>query len=709
MSGGELFVEVLCEELPAEAVRPALAGFEAGVRELLAGLEHGPVRTFATPRRLAVLVEDVPAERPREERLVTGPAAERAFDADGNPTKAALGFARGKGVDPSALERVTTERGDVVAARVTVGGEKTRDVVAAGLDEVVRSVPFVRSMEWGEGGVRWGRPIHAVSALFWGEVIEGEAAGLPLGNRTRGHRLAENTEFTFSSAAEWLEGLRARQVEPDLEARAARIRAELERIAGELGADPIGEEELIEEVLHLVEWPTGIAGTFDEELLALPPRLLVESMRVHQRYFPVHVGGELTHRFIVIANNPWADPAVVAEGNARVLRARFYDARFFLAEDRKLRLEEHGARIDGMQWIRGLGTMAHKAQRIAVLGAKLAPLVGADPAAVRRAGELSKCDLASQMVGEFPELQGHMGRLYALHQGEPEEVAAAIEEHYLPRFAGDALPATPAGAALALAERIDTLVGCFGIGLVPKGGDPQGLRRAAMGLFRIVLERGLRLDLEECFRDAARGFHAAALAAADGFDAWREARGEDEQPRELDSLAAALSEFVLTRFQAARVAEGVSADLVEAVRAASPPDLVLQSAKLDALREVAAGSDWVPILTVFKRVLNITREASDPPPEPASLTEDCERALAAALEAARSDVRAAAARLDYRAALTRVLALQGPIADLFDQVLVEDPDPAVAARRRGLLLEVAALFRELADFSRISTRSLAGV
>ena len=703
---GEVFVEVVCEELPAEAVRPALEGLASGLRTLLDGLVGGAVRTYATPRRLAVVLEDVAEARPLNERVVTGPPAERAFDSDGKPTQAGIGFARGRGLEPSALERVSTPKGEVVAVRITEGGERTLALLADGLDGVLRGLPFQRSMEWGEGGMRFARPIHRVNALYAGSLVQGTAAGLKLGCESVGHRLAEDTVFEFHQSQEWLAALRTRKVEPDLELRKERIRGQLAELAQSRGADPIDDETLLEEVTHLVEWPMPVLSTFDSDLLELPPRLLVESMRVHQRYFPLHENGELTNRFALISNNPWGDERLIAEGNARVLRARFDDARFFLAEDKKRALAEHDAQLAKMQWIRGIGTMLDKAHRVADLGAELAALLGADPKKVRRAGVLSKSDLPTQMVGEFPELQGHMGRLYALHAGENERVALAIEEHYLPRFAGDVLPSSPEGAALALAERIDSLTGCFGVGLVPKGGgDPQGLRRAALGVVTILVARGVHVELTELFGNALVHFHARALVADAGYDAWLKERGKAaEHVQGREELAAQLAQFVLTRLQASAVAAGLSADVVDAVLAVTEADVVRIQAKLDALKELTGSERFVPILQTFKRVLNITREADEPAPSRAALGHPSELALFDAVDRVSGEVASAAEVLDYGRALRGVLELEAPVAALFDNVMVEDPDPAVRSRRMGLLLEVSRVFLRVADFSRISTR-----
>jgi glycyl-tRNA synthetase beta chain len=638
------------------------------------------------------------------EREVTGPPADRAFK-DGEPTRAAEGFARGKGVDVSALRVVEGSRGKVVAVTVKEGGERTAALLTAGLEGVVLGLPFGQSMEWGEGGVRFGRPLHQVSVLYDGKVVEGEVAGLLVGNTTVGHRLAAGDSFSFQDSRQWLEGLRERQVEPDFEVRRERIETLLVEAAERLEADPIDEPALLDEVTHLVEWPVLVLGEFDEDLLALPPRLLVQAMKSHQRYFPVHRAGRLTNRFVIISNNPWANAALVAEGNARVLRARFYDARFFFSEDRKERLEEHGEELERMHWIRGLGTMADKQVRVGALSRALSELLGADPGAAKRAALLCKSDLTTQMVGEFPELQGHMGRLYALEQGEPEPVAIAIEEHYRPRFAGDDPPTTAEGATVALADRLDTLVGCFGVGMVPSGsGDPQGLRRAAAGVLAIVERHQLRTDLRDLYGKALLGFHAFACKADGRFARWAKAHGKWASPGGEKALLRELVDFTLTRFKAAAVAQGATPDLVDAVIEVTEPDPMVLEEKLAALRALVESDQFEPILQTFKRVLNISRGVEATPPTRDSLIDPAEQALAGAVDRLRKKVTAAMDVLDFGDALRHMLELQEPVATFFEAVLVDDPDPAIKARRMGLLVEVADVFRTLADFSRISTR-----
>jgi glycyl-tRNA synthetase beta chain len=691
---GELFVELRAEELAPGSIRGALASLEAGLIALIQGVEHGAVRAWATPRRLAVAIADVAPARPVVERVVTGPPAERAFDAAGAPTQAGIGFARGKGVAPSALTVVDGPKGKVVAVTVQEGGERVVELVSAGLEALILGLPFAKSMEWGDGGIRFGRPIHGVVALYAGEVVPGSVAGVVFGDTTRGHRLAPDRDCRVASADDWLAAMRARGVEPDLAAREARIRALLSEGAQRCGGDLVDDDALVERVLHLTEAPTLVCGAFEQDLLALPEKLLVQSMRAHTETFPVRVDGKLTPRFLAISNNPWGDEQLIASGYARVLRARFHDARFFLAEDKKRTLDQHGERLARMQWIRGLGTVADKAARLVRLAPMIAEVTGADPEATARAASLCKSDLATQMVGEFPELQGHMGRLYASHQGERAEVAAAIEEHYAPAGGDGALPASAAGLALALADRFDTLAGCFAVGIVPTGGgDPQGLRRAAAGIVRMAVDRGLDLDLGRWAQVALDGI--ARQAGGAGFEAWRAAA----EPAS-EATCQRIVEFVLQR---QRATAGVSPDIVDAVVSVSPPEPHVIARRVVALAALTQADGFEPLLVTVKRASNITRTLGAPEGPRAELADPAELAL---LHAVASAERSIAERpsADVDGALAVLAALGPPVAAFFDAVLVDAPDPAVKAARLDLLGRVVSLFRGIADFTRISSR-----
>lgn len=706
----ELLIELGFEELPARMVGPAAAGFAEGVLGLLEGLSHGAVRTYATPRRLAVVVEGLATHQPTTERELMGPPADKAFT-DGVPNEAGVAFARSRGADPATLRVVEVpKRGAVAVVTVREGGKAAAEVLAAGLAGVIAKVPFPKTMVWGDGGLSWARPLHRVTVLLGGKPVAGEAHGIGFNDQTIGHRLAAEP-VAVTDEAGWLAALRARFVEPDLAARRARIQDELDRVSASLGADPIRNDELLDEVVNLVEWPVAVVGTFDADLLDLPPRLLVTSMRVHQRYFPIYKAGSLTNQFVVISNNPFASAEVIAEGNARVLRARFFDARFFLREDLAKPLEAHGAKLSSMRWIRGLGTMAEKAARVGALADRLGELLpglGADPATLRRAAALCKCDLATQMVGEFPELQGHVGRLYAARQGEGEAVAVAIEEHYLPRFSGDDVAVTPAGRLLALAERLDTLVGCFGVGLEPRGGgDPQGLRRAAVGSLQTLLAVGVHIDLGRLFAAAVEVFHGEARSR-DGFEAWRQHRGDGAAAKGGEAVVAALVEFALARWKASRVEAGLTGDLVDAVLHASTPtgELVQLDAKLTALADLAGTPTFAPVLITVKRVLNIlgAERRVGASIDPADCPEAVERELLELTAQVRDRVLWLSRELDFAGVFAAVTGLAPAVDRFFVGVMVNDPDLAVRARRVGILAEVAELFASVADFSRISTR-----
>lgn len=667
----DLFVEIGTEELPARFVGPAMDGLAAAIEKLLGNIPHGAVRTFGTPRRIAVAVADVAEGRPAVERVVTGPPAAAAFK-DGQPTATAEAFAKARGVAVGELFLVDTPKGKVVAARRVEGGEPTAQVVAAGLEDAVLSVPFKKSMRWGSGSARYGRPLHRVCAVYGGAPVEATVAGIFTTNTSVGHWLWAPQPFPVETVDAWLAQLRAGWVLADPAERRAEILRQLTERAEAQGALARFDEELLDEVTNLVEFPTTLVGRFDPTLLELPPRLLVESMKKNQRYFPLYrlsSAGEptLTHEFLVVSNNPHGDPELIAEGNARVLAARFHDARFFYAEDRRKRLVEHGEKLAGMMWIRGLGTMAERQQALARAAEGVAKAVGADTVAAFSAGELCKCDLATLMVGEFPELQGHVGRLLAEAEGAPRDVALAIEESYLPRFAGDALPSTGAGRALALAERLTLLERAYAIGLAPKGSaDPQGLRRAANGVVQIVLASSWRGDVADLFRAAG------APASAE------------------------LIDFVLARLRATLQAEGHATDLVEAVMAAGATDMAWVAERVRALSRLAQAGTFGPVRVTFRRAAGLAKDHPATTVDPSFFEHDAEHALLRALDQL-PDAR------DLDAMLADLGALRPVVDRFFDAVLVMHDDPRVRNNRLGLLRAVLAHFGRLADFSRLSS------
>ena len=678
MSTAELFIEIRCEELPARFARPAEQALSKAVIGLLKGIEHGQVRSWVTPRRLAVAVADVSIEKPVVERVVTGPPEAAAFR-DGAWTPAGIGFAKSKGLTVDDLEIIDGPRGRVVSATVKTGGQKTSEVIASGLEAAVLGIAFPKSMQWGDGGIRWARPIHSVVVRLGNEAVDLSIAGIASGTQTLGHRLTPGP-VEVESADQWMSALRAAHVEPDSEIRRQSILSQLAERAQALGAETPDMPDLVDEVVHLTECPIVIDAVFEEDLLNLPPRLLVESMKVHQRVFPLFQDGALIHRFLVVTNHPYAtDPDVaqlIAQGNTKVLAARFHDAKFFYAEDRKLKLEEHAAGLSGMRWIRGGGTMSEKADRIGDLAASLATLVGAEADHARTAGRLTKADLATQMVGEFTELQGHVGQLLASQQGHPAEVALAIEEHYLPRFAGDRLPESAAGRAAALADRIDTLTGCFSLGLKPKGSaDPLGLRRAANGLLTILRASGLRVALEQLWQ-------MSAFDAPD--DDW-----------------SALQAFTMARLRA-QLQERFATDLVDAVLATGSTDPVALEAQATAMHELSRTPDFGPLKTTFKRVMGLTKDHESTQYTPADLVDAAETTLHEKLAEVQVQATQLADALDYSGSLAALSTLKAPVDTLFDAVMVMHEDPAVRANRLGLLRSVADQFRRIADFTHLS-------
>jgi glycyl-tRNA synthetase beta chain len=686
---GELFVEVGCEELPYRWGAIARETLSANLLALLVGVPHGEVQTWATPRRVAVTIRDVAAGRPAVQKIVTGPPVERAYK-DGQPTPAAIGFAKAKGRNVDDLVTVETPKGKVVALEVTEGGERTSSLVAAGLEGAIRDIPFPKTLRWGSLPFRWARPIHWVAALFAGERIAAEVAGLQTVSTSRGNRW-HGEPFPVASTERWLAELAKRGVVADVAARRERIRADLEAASSRLGVvlDLTDARDLLDEVTDLVEWPVVVSGKLPTALLDLPPRLLKESMRVHQRIFPTStVDGRLAPFFLAVSNNPEGDEAIVAAGNASVLNARFQDARFFFDEDRARTLEEHGRKLDRMQWVRGLGTVADKTVRLGGLASTLASHFGADPARAAQAAALCKADLTTQMVGEFPELQGHMGRLYAAHHGMDPALALAIEEHYLPRFAGDGLPTTPEGRVLAMADRLDTLSGCFGIGLVPQGSaDPQGLRRAAIGLLVLLRDAGIPADLEWLFSMGLSGFETVLVRPA-------------------PDVRTDLSDFVLARFRAQAQAEGAPTEVVDAVLAAGGTDVCALASRVQALRELASKPEFEPLRVAFRRVMGLSKDHPTAEFEASVLVEPAERALIEAFHGVRGGVENAVRTGDHARALALLTTLKAPVDAFFDKVLVMADDPVLRANRLGLLRAIGDLFHSIADFTRLSSEAV---
>jgi glycyl-tRNA synthetase beta chain len=684
----ELFLEIGTEEIPAGFIPKALADLEALVRKEFeaARLDFGAVRTFATPRRLALAVSAVAEQQPTLQTRALGPARQHAFDAAGNPTKAAEGFARGQGVAVSALQIVATDKGEYVCAEKEEAGRPTAELLREIMPRLVTGISFRKSMRWRDLDVRFARPVHWMVALFGGEVVPFCFGDLHSGNRSRGHRFMAPQEFAVSGCDDWLAQCRAHFVMADQTERKATIRRQVEEAALAAGGRVSMDEVLLEEVTYLVEDPTPLCGTFEERFLALPRELLVTTMRHHQRYFTVEgADGRLLNKFITVANTRPADPAVVIKGNGRVIRARFSDAMFFWEEDRKEKLETRLPSLQNVIYQAKLGTSFEKVERFTRLAGWLAERF--EPAAkalTLRAAQLAKCDLETKMVYEFPELQGVMGREYARLEGEPPRVVQAIFEHYLPVEAGGTLPQDNVGAFVSIADKIDTICGCFGVGLIPTGSaDPYALRRSAIGILNIVLDRGYRLSVPELVEESLE-LLAAKLT----------------RPR--DQVQAEVVEFIRLRLVNMLTGRGTPADVVEAVLAARFDDPLDAVARVEALAAPKAEAGFEPLAVAFKRVGNIIKGGVDTPLRAELFEADCERILADAAARARAAVTAAVAAGDYAAALQAIAALRAPVDAFFDGVMVMAEQPAVRVNRLALLTEVGRLFEGIADFAKIA-------
>jgi len=684
----ELFLEIGTEEIPAGFLPKAMADMERMIRKELEGakLGFGTIRTFATPRRMALAVSDVIEEQPTLRTEAMGPAKQIAFDADGNPTKAAIGFARGQGVDVSELKLVQTDKGEYLFAAKEETGRPTAELLTEILPRLVAGIPFKKSMRWKDLDVRFARPMHWIVALYGGTVVPFGYGILQSGDRSRGHRFMAPQEFAVTGCDDWLEQCRKHCVSADQVERKATIRSQVEATGQAAGGKTALDETLLEEVTYLVEDPTPLCGSFEEKYLQLPRELLVTSMRSHQRYFTVEdASGKLLNKFITVSNTRPEDPSVVIKGNERVIRARLSDAMFFWEEDQKVKLESHLDDLKNVIYQAKLGSSFEKVERFTAIAAGLAERF--EPAAVeltRRAAQLAKCDLETKMVYEFPELQGIMGREYARLEKENERVALAIHEHYLPTEAGGTLPSDNVGAFVSLADKIDTICGCFGVGLIPTGSaDPYALRRSAIGILNIILERGYSVSIPALVEQSL-GLLEAKLTRP---------RAEVQQD---------VVEFIRLRLVNMLTTRGFAADVVDAVLAArfdEPGDAV---ARVEALAKLKSAADFEPLAVAFKRVGNIIKGGVSEPVAEALFEADCERALAKAVGTARQTVTSQVGNGDYAAALQTIAGLRQPVDAFFDGVMVMVEDEKVKTNRLALLTAVAGLFSDIADFGKIN-------
>lgn len=687
MSCKELFLEIGTEEIPAGFLPKAMADMEGLVRKELenARLTFGTVRTLATPRRLVLHVTDLPALQPDAETTALGPARSIAFGPDGKPGKAAEGFARGQGIDVSQLTVIATDKGEYLAAVKKETGKPVHLLLAEILPRLIGNIPFKKSMRWGDFDVRFARPIHWIVALFDGIVVPFSFGPIESGSVSRGHRFMGNTAFPVRDFVHYLDECERHFVIPDPEKRKEIIRREIHRTAETAGGHLLPDESLLDEVTYLCEYPSTVHGTFPADFLQVPKEVLITSMRSHQRYFSVlDTEGKLLNCFITINNTLTEDPSVVVKGNERVLRARLSDARFFFEEDKKIKLDERVEALKKVVYQQKLGTSFEKMERFRTLAVGLAEqLSPAVKTQTARAATLCKADLVSSMVGEFPEVQGIMGREYALLEGEPAAVANAISEHYLPTQAGGDLPASDIGAFVSIADKLDTICGCFGVGLIPTGSaDPYALRRSALGIINIILEREYKLSLSALI-DAALDLLAPKLT------------------RPAPEVKADVLEFFRGRF-VNLMADRYPGDAVDAATAVNYDDLPDAASRIAALAAFKSRPDFCELAVTFKRVGNIVKEGVDVKISPDLFEDPVEGALAAAVDNVSRSVFAAIRVKDYLTALTEIASLRGFVDSFFDRVMVMTEDEKVRQNRLALLTGIARLFGGIADFGRLS-------
>jgi glycyl-tRNA synthetase beta chain len=687
MSAQELLFELLTEELPPRTLAALSLALTAGVAKGLdtAGIPHGEVQGFATPRRLAVRVKKLAEHQPDKQVERRGPPLANSFDAQGAPTQAAVAFAKNCGVPVAELTQLKTDKGAWLLFRGTERGAATAALLGDLIKQVIASLPIAKRMRWGARTAEFVRPVHGVVLLYGNTVIPAEVLGLETGQVTFGHRFHAPKPITIKSARSYESRLRRAKVVADFGERRELVRAGVAAAAAATGegATALIEDALLDEVTALVEWPVPIAGRFEERFLSLPREVVIATVQDHQRYFAVQgADGRLSGWFVTVSNIESRDPSKVREGNERVVRPRLSDAAFFWDQDRKISLEAHAARLSGVTFQTRLGTYADKTLRVKALAQSIGGRIGAGPW-VGRAAELAKADLMTAMVGEFPELQGTMGRYYAQAQGEPEELARALEEHYRPRFAGDSLPATKTGQALALADKIDTLVGIFAIEQRPTGAkDPFGLRRAALGLLRILLEGRLELDLFELL---------AAAAAA--------------QPVQRAGVIDEVYDFIAERLRGLLMEEpGTTVEMLDAVFANRPHSPLDAVTRLKALQEFLLLPEAGVLAGINKRIANILKKTSlggDAAVDAEALTEDAERRLHQVMSDLHAPVRDAAAQRRYADSLKALVALRAPVDDFFERIMVMDENLARRNNRLALLRDVQLLLGGVADLSRL--------
>lgn len=696
----DFLVEIGTEELPPKALRALMQAFASNLARLLDEnrLAHGDIHAFATPRRIAALVSELALAQEARAVDTKGPPVRIAFDEGGNAKPPAIAFAKKCGVDVGELQRTTTEKGEWLSWRSLEKGVLAADLLPGLIEQALKALPVPRRMRWGTSEIEFVRPVHWLVMLHGENVVPGKVLGLSAGKHTRGHRFLSSGDIQISTPGSYAATLESKGfVLADFDLRQQKIVAAVTQAAAAAGGSVVAEDSLFEEVAALTEWPVAMTGRFDDAFLALPREAIMASLTGHQRYFPIaDASGSLIAAFVFVANLDSKDPDKVRSGNERVIGPRLADAAFFWATDRKTRLADRIGDLANVVYQKGLGNLLDKSERVAALCGAFAKELGFDDGAAVRAAELAKSDLLTGMVGEFPELQGIMGGYYARADNEPGEVADAIAEQYLPRFAGDAVPCSSAGQILALADKLDTLAGIFSLGKKPSGSkDPFGLRRAALGVVRILIECELELGL------------MAAVVAAVG-----------QQPIEgLDKVAIAesLYGFINNRLRSFYTEQAdISAEIFEAVSKISGRENVPLAdfdRRIDAVRSFAQMKEAASLASANKRISNILQQSTIPDDaevDESLLLESAEQSLYSSLLSALDAVGPLQEQRNYAAVLARLAALKAPVDRFFDEVMVMAEDEALKQNRLALLSRLREPFHSVADISRLSTAKSGG-
>ena len=686
MTTQNFLAEIGTEELPPKALKKLATAFAENVEAELnqAGLSFDKVEWFAAPRRLAVKVLGLATSQPSKEVEKRGPAVSAAFDAEGKPTKAAEGWAKGCGITVEQAERIATDKGEWLVHRAVIEGQPTKNLLVGMISNALAKLPIPKTMRWGDKTEQFVRPVHTVTLLLGDELIEGEILGIASGTTIRGHRFLGEREFQISHADQYPALLKEKgSVVADFNERKALILAKAQEKATALGGVADIEEDLLDEVTSLVEYPNVLAAKFEERFLAVPAEALVYTMKGDQKYFPIYdKDGKLLPHFIFVSNINPEDPSKIIEGNEKVVRPRLTDAEFFFKTDLKQRLEDQLPRLETVLFQQQLGTLRDKTARIEQLAGEIAKQIGADETKAKRAGLLSKCDLMTNMVFEFTDTQGVMGMHYARHDGEDEEVAVALNEQYMPRFAGDELPKSLVASSVALADKFDTLTGIFGIGQAPKGSaDPFALRRAALGALRIIVEKNLPLDLSDLVATSAKLFGDKLTNS---------------------NVVEEVVDFMLGRFRAWYQDEGIAVDVIQAVLARRPTRPADFDARVRAVSHFRTLDSAEALAAANKRVSNILAKVEgeiSSEIDRTLLVEAEEKALAEQVITLQAELAPLFEKGEYQTALDRLAGLREVVDNFFDKVMVNAEDPKLRQNRQAILNNLRNLFLQVADIS----------